>query len=251
MSTTSHSEDIVPMCLYINDNNMTSYLGLPTKVRENGQDSLICRGIPENELVAQFYIINPDFRPIPPGTELFCAKTSPNDPYSTISLDQYYDPFNIEEKCTSFIAWNDPAPYTTPLNVVSSGNNIYMYFGVYKKDYPGPEYLPLAFSPIHVLVSPKITGVDRIPFPKGVSGTFKVIDNRPEFLFAPVSFSKRCLPNPNGTTLGKCLVDTMNKYQPSLLEYIHGNPLDEIKSKRVIITCIFFLFLLIILAYYK
>jgi hypothetical protein len=179
-------EEVVPMCLYTNPDTHDTYIKFPSKIRDKDKTTLKC--IEEDGLLtSEFYSINPDFRPIPPGMELFCIKPH--------SFDQEYDLFNIDNNCVRLLAWNNPTPYTVPLYISTDKNNsIYMSFSENK---PDETYKFITISPIHVLK-------EKINFSL---------------------YQGRCIPDPNGKKLGECIVDFMlteNK-QPTTLNYLKDN----------------------------
>lgn len=116
-------------------------------------------------------MINPDFRPIPPGTALFCAQQSN---FSLVKLSHQYDPFDNKQNCTIFITWTQPTPHTIPLFVYDRGGQHYISL----KQIKDQQYKHLSFSPIYVLDS-KYNSF------KGLQGI--------------------CMPDKDGQTLGKCV----------------------------------------------
>lgn len=207
---------VIPLCLYTNHTTSSSYIGLPTKEKKGDNVVLSCNPKPDTELVASFYALNPDIRPIPPGTVLMCAKDTETDDFSTIDLEPIYDPFDIDQKCIRFIAWLSPVPYTTPLYVMKFGNSVYMSF---EKKLPGPEYQEIYFSPIHVLIDPRIDAQRIHGHKKGPKG-FSVKDGQPQFLFSV--YQGRCIPDPTGVSLGRCLVENVleSENQPTMLKHL-------------------------------
>lgn len=218
-------EGVVPMCLYKKTDTGESFIGLPNKIRKGDQTVFECEDRTDSELVRQFYVINPDMRPIPPGTELFCALNAPDDMYCTTDIKIEYDPYNISEGCTRFIAWNDPAPYTTPLYLTKYGDTMWISFD---KTPPSQNYKPLSFSPIHVLTDPRdglktLEGVDK---PRDKSkDTFSVVNNIPFFRFS--DYHGRCVPDPKGvSSMGECVMKTIIngdvQGQPTMLNYLNS-----------------------------
>jgi len=186
--------EIVPLCIYKNVN--TSYIGLPKKINKNDQITYKCSLIPNLQFYSRIWVINPDFRPIPPGTSLFCAKQSN---YTTISINPVYDPFDIQDNCVRFITWMQPTPYTTPLYIYNNGSNYIISFD----KQPPPNYININISPIYVLVDPN-TNVERIlPSYKPVTSDFNIIDGIPQYYFS--GLDGNCVPDPQGYSLGKCV----------------------------------------------
>lgn len=167
--------------------------------------------------IAKFYVIDPSIRPIPQGMSLFCALQSGNQSFTTEDVSHVYDPYDTTQPCTRFLAWTDPAPYTTPLYISKAGKSVYISFG---KKLPSPQYKPISFSPIHVLTNPDV----HIPRIRGNSpvNNFSVINDRPIFLFS--NNSGRCLPDPSGVDLITCLHSSLQaKVQPSILSRLENN----------------------------
>ena len=208
---------IVPICIYRTDSGSDMILSLPFQ-EENGNltcfqkpvYSLYSENTQELTLAGQFYALNPDIRPIPPGSVLFCS--NPN------IFEPIYDPFDIDRGCLRFIAWLNRAPHTVPLYVSKGTAGFHISLSP-----ETPEgYTPLYFSPIHVLSSPDMK----------FSG-----------------YQGMCIPDPNGTSIGECLVlnvkkVTGNAYEPTLINYLrekHGNSLNW--GLLLIFLCLSLIFL--------
>ena len=82
--------EIVPMCLY-KINEQQDFLTYPTVFRIDDSTQYLCKVRENMEYVRNFYVISPDFRPIPIGTKLYCAINSYE---STLQIKQVYDVFN-------------------------------------------------------------------------------------------------------------------------------------------------------------
>lgn len=188
--------EIVPICIYDN------FIGLPQK---SGEKNYICPQLENLLLEKKVWVINPDFRPIPPGTVLFCVQQSN---FSIVKISIQYDPFDQSQDCVRFITWAQPTPYAIPLF-------IYKYRQQYKislKPIDNSEYHRLSFSPIYVL-------------PDNTTD-FKIVNNTPQYRFTGTQGI--CVPNPTGQTLGKCITlynknilnPTVPQHQFSLLNYI-------------------------------
>lgn len=189
-------KDITTFCAYQGTSGLDSYIGMPTKVREAHGTELVCKDLPNMKLLTTFYAIRASFRPIPPGASLFCAKSKDG---KTTDVTIQYDPFHIEPSCTMFIAWVEPVPYTTQIHLFQKGNSTYISM----KNDPPPGYVRTVFSPIYVLLDPKLNAT-RVP---GITDTKKLFpryENTPQFLFT--GYQERCLPDPNGIQLGRCMI---------------------------------------------
>lgn len=166
---------IIPLCLYSNERS--SYIGLPEKINRDGKIAYNCPSHPKMKLITIFYAINPDVKPNPTYADLICVKNANGE---TVEVSTLYDPFNMDVKCTRFLAWLEQTPGTLRLHISKSGDNIY----ISPNQQAPPGYQPYAIPNLHVLYSPS--------------------DN-PKFTFSN-SFGK-CIPNPNSNlTLGQCIV---------------------------------------------
>jgi hypothetical protein len=117
---------VVPVCLVSDEVVHTSFMSFPTKFRENDQTILRC------ENGRQFYVINPQIRPIPAGMVLLCVGLSGD---TMIDVSMIYDEYNTSGNCLRFIAWLIPTPYTTPLYVKKTEQGVYASFN--DSDYNG------------------------------------------------------------------------------------------------------------------
>jgi hypothetical protein len=162
-------------------------------------------------LVSQFYAIDPNVRPIPPGLQLLCFKSNTNPTKEENIVQSIYDPFDIDENknCTKLITWMEPAPYTTPLYIGQYGSNGYIGFETVTA-----PFKELYFSPIYVLTDPRL-GKKQID----AHTDFSISKDYPVFNF--IEYQGRCVPNPNGTTLSQCIKKI--KTQPTLLDMLRVN----------------------------
>jgi hypothetical protein len=118
--------DIVPLCLYTSQDSKTSFLNYPSKVRIENNTKISCLE-KYGYTCYTFFVINPDFRPIPTGTNLLSFK---NGNSQTISIEKVYDPFNISEKTYRFISWLEPTPYCIPIFIFKSNSDNQLYFSL-------------------------------------------------------------------------------------------------------------------------
>lgn len=221
------SEQIIPLYLYQNKNTLASYLSYE---KQNTDEK---SPLKDEEV---FYVIDPKFRPLPYGTEIFCAKSKN---MTCTSLSGFYDPFNEDEVCLKFICWNDPAPYTAPLYVyhrlplLNDGGD-YLIFSFSKLDMN-----ELEFSPIHVIVS----------FPS----KYPTLDLEGKFTGIPKTFSSyqgRCLLDPKGTSLQECVEKKVDKSQPLFLNFLKNEDGFGIGSFFIFLF-LFVIILLIVLFYFR
>lgn len=202
--------NIVPLCLYENQGVSCSYISLPS-IQNN---KLTCDNIFDCKLITQFYVINPDIAFQPTGMVLFCVKNNNN---TTTDIKIIYDPFNRDEKCLRFYAWIQPTPYTTPLYIYKKNDTQIKI--TFEREYNLTE---LPFSPIYVLIDPRINT-------KRINGnkSFKIENNIPKFLFS--GYQSRCVPDPDGMSIGDCIVlynqkilsPKYNKETQTLLSYLN------------------------------
>lgn len=203
-------DTIVPLCLY--SSPLSSYISFPAKVREGDKTVLRCDPAfqpsynSDKEFITTFYVINPDIHPIPSGMDLLCIQNASN---SSTDIKQLYDPFNTEEKCIRFLAWLEPTPFTTPLYVYKSKNNMRLSFD---SKPPTPDYKPALVPSIYVLIDPRMKDVYRVPAPRKP----EVIGDKTSFAISPEGipvftfsgYQERCIPDPNGRDLKECIVIT-------------------------------------------
>ena len=127
-------DDIIPYCIWhyidINTNTFLGYIGSPRKYKKNGFVNFNCDSkIKENWILAgTFYGIAPNFRPIPVGMKIFCAKNSSLFPYNTKDMYLMQDPYNMKDDCVYFVTYNQPVPNTTPLYFHLLGDNVFPSF---------------------------------------------------------------------------------------------------------------------------
>ena len=127
---------IIPYCIWhyidIETQTFLGYIGGPKKSMKNGIIEFDC--IPDEKkdskwfLADSFYAVSPNFRPIPVGMKIFCAKKSIDFPYNTNDLYLMYDPYNIKDDCIYFTTYIQPVPNTKPLYFHKIGNNIFPSF---------------------------------------------------------------------------------------------------------------------------
>jgi len=158
--------EFVPLYLYKNQAILS--------VKETGSD----------QDYTPFWVINPDFRPIPAGTDLVCVK---NDQDRTVSVEQLYDMFNLDNVCLRLLAWLEPTPYTIPLHIGKKDTSLYLSF----------SDLPSNYKEIF---------------------TIYVLKEVPKFF---QNDKGRCVPSSQGVSLSSCSVQTKLKgVKPTLLGYL-------------------------------
>jgi hypothetical protein len=204
MEKKTYKDNIKPVslinkyCIY-HQENIGSKLGLirsSVKIRDDeGKEEFKCKlkdTMLKWKISGAFYAINPMIQPIPSGALLLCSKTANEFPYNTESLKIVYDPFNLEDDCVYFIAWTKRIPYAIPLYIYGEdGNNIYPSF---KKLDDMSEIKKL--SPIFVLGDPYTQNIS--------NNNLFIKNNKVNFTFK--SYQGRCIPDPEGVSLSKCMV---------------------------------------------
>lgn len=149
-------DDIIPYCIWhyidVNTNTFLGYIGEPRKYKKNGIVSFDCDlKMKENWVLAgTFYAIAPNFRPIPVGMKIFCAKTSSSVPYNTTDMYLMKDPYNIKDDCVYFTTYNQPVPNTKPLYFHLLKNNVFPSFDS-KPPSTSPDWTQTTLSPIFVM----------------------------------------------------------------------------------------------------
>jgi hypothetical protein len=153
------NEDILPFCIYHYFEEQTEavygYLGLPEKVRRNGEISFHCSTSKNGtdtkwKFNSSFYAIEPSFRPIPSGMKIFCVETNSSFPYDSLKLKVVYDPFTIASNCVYFITYIKPVPNTIPLYFFKKGIHLLPSF---EKTPPSSEWVEDDLSPIFVMTT--------------------------------------------------------------------------------------------------
>ena len=109
--------DIVSICIYQKYDSPNCFL-------TESSDHNVCLKISDMKQIGKFYCIPPNFRPLPPGSVLLCAKNVPNQ-NTTLDIVPIYNPFESTD-CLRFTAWFDPVPYTAPLYI--SKNIIFKFY---------------------------------------------------------------------------------------------------------------------------
>ena len=124
-----HNPDlIIPICVYhiIESDKFLCYINSSQNMLdENGNQVVECIKPPiENpygnawHLAFYFYSVNPLFRPVPVGMQLYCAIRNPEYPYNTIQIKKISDSWpNLDLDGTYFYAYNKPVPETKPLYI--------------------------------------------------------------------------------------------------------------------------------------
>ena len=119
------STDILPFALFHNINDC--YIATCSSLTECDYTKLYnTQG--GWKLASIFFAVNPLFRPIPDGMQLFCAKRNPAWPYQTISLEMVYDVFNDYSDGTYFITYTMPVPNTTPMYIWNTNSTTFVDF---------------------------------------------------------------------------------------------------------------------------
>ena len=269
-----NNRNIVPICLYQNSTQGYGYISLPlrglptmsvpSKNRTDTQtdysqrepsagptsyavgvakqlyggrspERYTCNTVPGLDFIGKIYVINPDVRPIPPGSILLCVKNGKN---TTLSVKPMYDPFDITGNCTRFIAWVEPVPNSTKLYLYKNGGGILPSFS-------RREHLEELLT-LYVLTGPEIKG-ERVPGFLGIQENFPVVNGVPQFRFT--GYQGRCLPDPNGIPLDECIVlhvqQILDRDQDERTLLAHLRGLGEIEKKQS--PVVLYIFLMIVL----
>lgn len=149
-------DDIIPYCIWhyidLDTNTFLGYISEPRKYKKNDVVSFDCDlKINENWVFGgTFYATAPNFRPIPVGMKILCAKKSSSVPPITRDIYLMKDPYNIKDDCVYFATYTQPVPNTIPLYFHSLKNNIFPSFD------PNPpsklsEWTQTIISPVFVM----------------------------------------------------------------------------------------------------
>jgi hypothetical protein len=143
---------------------------------------------------------------------MMCARQRVAFPYNTVDISQVYDPFDVRKLCVNFITWMEPTPYTTPLYIYKMGDGVFATFEEHK------ELERKLISPIYVLT--KKPNAHTIFIDK--KNWFNIVNGIPDFKFQ--EYMGRCDPNPDGKSLGDCVVgNATGLVKPlSLLKYLEN-----------------------------
>ena len=235
---------IVPFCIYhLNDEKTginLGYIGNPVRTKHN--HTFKCSLNPglkhaNWKFYGNFYAVTPMLRPIPSGLKLLNVVNIQQYPYNTSKLDYIYDPYHLTKHGVSFMTWTRPAPYTVPLYIYDTPNG--SIFPSFDKNPFGKNWKQSLVSPIFVLVDPKS--------PYGTNKIHKVKDDFSRDINGNIEFKfinhyKRCIPNPEGTSLPQCFLAAdknilgkeINDHPapPTLLQTIQGLK-DQNKPKNI------------------
>jgi hypothetical protein len=208
--------DIVPLCLYITKDKKKSFLDYPYKVRSENKTIITCIDR-EGYDSYKFFVINPDFRPIPLGANLISFK---NGNSKTVSLEIVYDPFNLTEKTNRFIAWLEPTRYCIPIFVFKCNSEMFFYFSL-------DNTCPNGYN---------------------VNTDMKVIYMLPSDNYLFENYNEKCIPSKNnGMSLKKCLLDLKMYYDTSILNYLDKENSDSINSINLLLILLLVIISIIIL----
>lgn len=106
------------------------------------------------KIVDQFYALNPLFRPIPTGMNLYCVEHSSSAPMKISAFYKDYDIFDVNrQNCTFFIAYGQPVVNTTSLYFHDMGED--GLFPTFARDPPSGKgkWSNVKFSPVFVMTS--------------------------------------------------------------------------------------------------
>lgn len=117
---------VLPYCIYhwvdkVNGTYRAFLSNAQLERRKDGTESFRCWAPPLPtgygywKLAGVFYAVNPMFRPLPFGMQLFCAERRREWPFDTVSVNVVYDPYHTNPNCVYFITFTHPTPYLVPL----------------------------------------------------------------------------------------------------------------------------------------
>lgn len=174
--------NLVPICIETDTYNNQSNFKYPIKSRKENKDIFNCiRSFEYPSQIRTYYIIDPDRRPIPYGSVLYCAELDNNRDKQTIDLKTEYDPYNVDSECIRFIAWKNPQSMgeyknyqLIPLYIFNRGNSIFVSETDSK---PSDDYIENEYSPIFVFKKKEIEHFNILNFKKG-----NIIVNFPSYV---------------------------------------------------------------------
>jgi hypothetical protein len=187
-------DEIIPVCLY--GNRDVSFIRYPELISDGDRLVAECPEHPQMELKKVFYAINPDLKPKPAYTDLFCVENSDG---VTTGVSDVYDPFNIDNKCLRFLAWQEPTPNTDVLALYQNGS-----------------VLRITADPSDRRPGEKLYKIPYINVLRSEGNKFRA------------SFT-RCVPDPDGkTSIGECMIvndkDVLGKRrgdtEPDIISYL-------------------------------
>ena len=233
------NNQLLPFCIYYkedkNSNIIYSHLGAPELIVDNDGEnprykcmdmSLLYRGW---KPYGVFYGLDPQFRPIPRGMILLCARWRRGFPYHTFEVRHLTDPYNLEQDlysgCMYFFAYDHPANNTVPL-----------YFYTFKMPIQHDDILlPSFHRDMSKLPQPgKDNGVhiewERAPIPVvHVIAPDRTTEECPTCLtqedIKKIKFSNvnnACVPDMNGKydSIGDCIVTSNTSKNSNLLQMV-------------------------------
>jgi len=228
---------LLPFCIYYfedtNTGTIYSHLGAPELMVDEGgknpryrcmRNSLLYRGW---KPYGMFYGLDPQFRPIPRGMVLLCARWRRGFPFNTFEIRHVIDPYNLETDlysgCMYFFAYAHKVPNTVPLyfftakTAINGGNILLPTFDKDNLPQPGKNngtiivWYP-APIPVVYVIAPDKTSKD---CKKCLS--HEEIQN--------INFSNMnnsCIPDPNGQydNIGECVVASDSGQNTNFLQMV-------------------------------
>lgn len=221
-------DQLLPFCIYYYEDNHTGtiycHIGAPElSVDKDGKnprykcfhESLIYNGWYS---YGAFYSLDPQFRPIPNGMILLCARWRRGFPWQTFEISNARDPFNLQQdlfsECLYFYAYSSPAKNTVPLYFFKSGffvnktDVLLPTFDNNKDNLPQPgkhngsiiDWEPASIPVVYVIGTKKTS-----------TNCNSCLQDMNHTLFSNIN--NTCVPDPNGEyeTIGKCIISTSNK----------------------------------------
>lgn len=140
------------------DHKSKTYLSYIDKPDDDG----VIRTTPDTKVIGSWYLadifftVASQFRPIPFGMKIFCAKRSKEFPYGTTDVQLLYDTYNKKNDCIYFTTYNKPVLNTQPLYFHRLGNSVFPSLNKLPPS-ENKEWTQNLLSPIFVM-TPKTVG---------------------------------------------------------------------------------------------
>lgn len=242
---------LLPFCIYYKQDTETgvvySHLGAPElAVDLDGKNpryqcmsrSILYRGW---KPYGMFYSLDPQFRPIPRGMALMCARWRRGFPYHTFEIRHIIDPYNLETDlysgCMYFFAYTHPALNTVPLyfytmNMYIQGGNLFLPSferDIKKLPQPGKKNgIILNWKRAHIPVLYVLA-------PERISHECKKCFSSEEI--EKIRFSNinnSCVPDPNGiySNIGECIVSSDQSKNINLVEMVQEDSKKDIGIRK-------------------
>lgn len=231
--------NLLPFCIYYREDSQTgtvySHIGAPELVVDQDGKTQYYKCMSKSLLYpgwkpyGVFYSLDPQFRPIPRGMILLCARWRRGFPYQTFEVRHVIDPYNLDTDlysgCMYFFGYDHPALNTVPLYFyqvkmpIDGGN---MFLPSFEKDIsklpqPGKDngiilnWEPASIPLIHVIASNRTS-----------KDCKKCLSSEQIQNIKFNNINNSCVPDINGKydTIGDCIVTSDTSKNINLLQMV-------------------------------